>query len=155
MNKKITIALTLLPLALSAQIDSLKKSFSITGYAETYYAYDFNQPSDHNRPSFTYSFNRHNEVNLNFGMIKLQHETKNTRGALALMAGTYSNANLAAETGVLKNIYEAYIGVKISKKKDIWADMGVFSSHIGFESAIGKDCWSLTRSIVADYSPYY
>lgn len=28
-------------------------------------------------------------------------------------------------------------------------------SHIGFESAIGKDCWNLTRSILADNSPYY
>jgi hypothetical protein len=30
-----------------------------------------------------------------------------------------------------------------------------FASHIGFESAIGKDCWNLTRSILADNSPYY
>jgi hypothetical protein len=28
-------------------------------------------------------------------------------------------------------------------------------SHIGFESAIGKDCATLTRSILADNSPYY
>ena len=34
-------------------------------------------------------------------------------------------------------------------------DAGIFASHIGFESAIGKDCWSLTRSILADNSPYY
>nr|MCU0348528.1 porin [Saprospiraceae bacterium] len=28
-------------------------------------------------------------------------------------------------------------------------------SHIGFESAIGADCWTLTRSLVAENSPYY
>jgi len=28
-------------------------------------------------------------------------------------------------------------------------------SHIGFESAIGRDCWNLTRSMLADNSPYY
>ena len=28
-------------------------------------------------------------------------------------------------------------------------------SHIGFESAIGSDCWNLTRSILAENSPYY
>nr|WP_290930803.1 outer membrane beta-barrel protein [Haliscomenobacter sp.] len=28
-------------------------------------------------------------------------------------------------------------------------------SHIGFESAIGKDCWNLSRSILAENSPYY
>ena len=31
----------------------------------------------------------------------------------------------------------------------------MFASHIGFESAVGNDCWNLTRSIVADNSPYY
>lgn len=28
-------------------------------------------------------------------------------------------------------------------------------SHIGFESAISKDCWTLTRSILAENLPYY
>jgi len=56
---------------------------------------------------------------------------------------------------VLKNILEANAGVKIFKKKNLWIDAGVFSSHIGFESAIGKDCWNLTRSILADNSPYF
>ena len=32
---------------------------------------------------------------------------------------------------------------------------GIFTSHIGFESAVSKDCWTLTRSILADNSPYY
>jgi hypothetical protein len=71
------------------------------------------------------------------------------------MTGTYANANLAAEPGVLKNVYEANAGVKISSKKNLWIDAGIFSSHIGFESAIGKDCWTMTRSLVADNSPYY
>ena len=71
------------------------------------------------------------------------------------MTGTYANANLAAEPGVLKNIFEANVGAKISKNKTLWIDAGIFASHIGFESAIGKDCWTLTRSILADNSPYY
>ncbi len=33
--------------------------------------------------------------------------------------------------------------------------MGIFSSHIGFESAVSKDCWTLTRSILADNTPYF
>lgn len=137
------------------QTDSSKNSFSISGYIETYYAYDFGNPSDHNRPGFVYSHNRHNEVNLNLGFIKAAYTTEKVRAKLAIMAGTYANANLAAESGVLKNIFEANVGVKISKTKNLWIDGGVFASHIGFESAIGKDCWNLTRSILADNSPYY
>jgi hypothetical protein len=71
------------------------------------------------------------------------------------MAGTYSNANLAAESGVLKNLFEANGGYKIHQSKDLWVDAGVLPSHIGFESAIGKDSWTLTRSLAADNSPYY
>jgi hypothetical protein len=28
-------------------------------------------------------------------------------------------------------------------------------SHIGFESVISADCWTLTRSLLAENSPYY
>lgn len=138
-----------------AQVDTSASTLTVSGYAEVYYAYDFGQPSDHNRPGFIYSHNRHNEVNLNLGFIKAGYTTDRVRGNLAMAAGTYMNANYAAEPGVLKNIYEANMGFKISSEKNLWLDAGVFGSHIGFESAVSKDCWTLTRSILADNSPYY
>lgn len=137
------------------RIGQISKSLTISGYLETYYSYDFANPSNHVRQPFVYSFNRHNEFNLNLGLIKLAYATENVRANIALMAGTYSNDNLSAEPGVLKNIFEANTGFKISKKKNLWVDAGIFASHIGFESAIGKDCWNLTRSILADNSPYF
>lgn len=127
----------------------------LSGYVEAYYSYDFAQPSNHLRPSFFYSFNRHNEVNLNLGLIKARYADSKLRGNIGIMAGTYSQYNLANEPGLLKNVFEANAGVKISKKKNIWVDAGIMPSHIGFESAIGKDCSNLTRSILADNSPYY
>ncbi len=139
----------------NAQSDSTKYLFKISGYLETYYVYDFGNPADHNRPDFLYSFNRHNEVNLNFGFIQAEYDNDKVRGKLALMTGTYANANLAAEPGVLKNIFEANAGIKISKKKNLWIDAGIFASHIGFESAIGANCWNMTRSILAENSPYF
>lgn len=139
----------------SAQSDSSKVPLSFSGYVEVYYTYDFSMPLNHTRSSFIYAYNRNNEVNLNLGFLKAAYQKNNVRANLALATGTYMNANLAAESGVLKNIYEAYAGVKISRKKDLWVDAGIFASHIGFESAVGKDCWNLTRSILADNSPYY
>lgn len=136
-------------------IGEISKSLLISGYLETYYSYDFAEPDNHIRQPFLYSYNRSNEVNLNLGLIKLAYATENARANIGLMAGTYSNDNLAAEQGVFKNIYEANAGVKISKDKNLWIDAGIMPSHIGFESAIGKDCWNLTRSILAENSPYY
>jgi hypothetical protein len=130
---------------------------TISGYAETYYSYDFGTPANHERPSFFYSYNRHNEVNLNIGFVKANYTKDNIRGALGLMTGTYSQYNMAGEQGLLKNIFEADAGVKVfdNKKSIIWIDAGIMPSHIGFESAVGQDCWNLTRSILADNSPYY
>lgn len=155
MKKYITALLTMSSAISNAQTDSVKNQLIISGYIETYFANDFGQPADHQRPGFVYSFNRHNEVNLNLGFVKAAYQTELVRSNLAIMSGTYANANLAAESGVLKNIFEANAGVKISRSKNLWVDAGIFSSHIGFESAIGKDCWNLTRSMLADNSPYY
>jgi hypothetical protein len=132
-----------------------KSSVTFSGFLEAYYSYDFDNPGDHKRPFFLYSYNKHNEINLNLGYVKAAYSSDRVRGNLALMAGTYANANLAAESGVLKNIYEANGGIKISKDKDLWIDGGIFGSHIGFESAIGPSNWTLTRSILAENSPYY
>jgi hypothetical protein len=127
----------------------------VTGYLETYYGYDFNKPADNNRPGFIYSHNRHNEVNVNLAFIKANYDDGKIRANVALMAGTYANANLAAEPGVLKNVFEANAGVKLSKTANLWLDAGIFSSHIGFEGAVSKDCWVLTRNIASENTPYY
>lgn len=141
-------------MSLLAQTDSTAK-LTISGYIEAYYSYDFNQPANNDRPSFLYSHNRHNEFNVNLGFIKAAYTNERIRGNVALMVGTYANANLAAEPATLRNIFEANAGLKLSKTKNLWLDAGVFASHIGFESAVSKDCWTLTRSLMAENSPYY
>lgn len=157
MKRIIVSAASLVILVQASAQDSTqsKPALSISGYAEAYYLYDFNRPINNTRPGFVYSHNRTNEVNLNLGFIKAAYAAERVRANLALAAGTYMNANLAAEPGVLKNVFEANVGVKISKSSETWIDAGIMPSHIGIESAIGKDNWTVTRSIVADNSPYY
>lgn len=138
----------------NAQEES-KSPVTFSGYVDVYYSYDFGKPENHTKPGFIYSYNKSNEVNINLGMAKVNYTKENVRGNLALMAGTYAQYNTAAEQDLLRNIYEANVGVKISKDHNLWIDTGVMTSHIGFESAIGKDCMTLTRSILAENSPYY
>lgn len=134
---------------------SVKSPLTFSGYVEGYYSYDFGNPDNHNRPGFVYSHNRHNEASVNLALIKANYAKDNIRGNFGIMAGTYANANLAAEPETLKNVFEANVGVKVSKNQNLWIDAGIMPSHIGFESAIGKDCANVTRSILADNSPYY
>jgi hypothetical protein len=154
--KKFLMGLVLLINAnIFAQDSAVSNQLKFNAYLETYFTYDFNKPVSNNRPAFLYSHNRHKEFNLNLGFLKGSYNSSSVRANLAIATGTYINANYAAEPGVLKNIFEANAGVKISKKKNLWVDAGIFSSHIGFENAISKDCWTPTRSILAENSPYF
>ncbi|MEO9003745.1 MAG: porin [Ginsengibacter sp.] len=155
MKKIFLISILFSTMSSFAQTDSVPPKLTFSGYVEVYYTYDFGNPIDHNRPGFGYAFNRHNEITLDLGYIKAAYESKNVRANLALAAGTYMNANYAAEPGVLKNIYEADAGVKISNTKNVWIDAGIMPSHIGFESAVSKDCWTLTRTVLAENTPYF
>jgi hypothetical protein len=143
----------------AAQKDTATQSkanpLSFTGYAELYYSYDFHQPASNTRPSFLYNFNRHHEVNLNLAFVKAAYNKERVRANLAFAAGTYINANYAAEPATLKHVFEANIGYQLTRKGNWWLDLGIMPSHIGFESAVGKDNWTLTRSMVAENSPYF
>jgi hypothetical protein len=151
----ISAAILLAAITVKAQDSTKTNNLTISGYAEIYYGFDFNKPANNNRPGFVYSHNRHNEVNLNLGFVKANYDNGLIRANVALMVGTYTNANLAAEPGVLKNIFEANAGVKLSKTSNLWLDAGIFASHIGFEGAVSKDCWVLTRNIASENTPYY
>ncbi len=155
MLRLLLIFSSLLPVLVATAQDSSHRSLVFSGYTEIYYQYDLNKPPDGDRPGFVYSHNRHNEFNLNLGFVKVGYAAERARANLAFAAGTYVSANYAAEPGVLKNVFEANAGIKLSKKKNLWLDAGIFPSHIGFESAVSKDCWTQTRSILADNSPYF
>lgn len=141
-----------------AQTDSTwqhKPQLNISGFADVFYVYDFNQPQGTERQAFLFNHNRHNEFNLNLGLVKLNVEHSKYRANFALQTGTYANDNYAAEPVLLKNIFEANIGISLSKKNNLWLDAGVLPSHIGFESAISMDNMTLTRSLLAENSPYF
>ncbi len=139
---------------LFAQNDSIKK-LSFSGYGEIYYSYDFSNPTNQEKENFIYNHKLHNQLNSNLIVAKAKYFSKRMRANLGLMAGNYTQYNLKSEPAWAKYIYEANIGVKLSKNDNLWLDAGIMPSHIGFESAISADCWNLTRSILAENSPYY
>lgn len=151
----VAVLITATGLAQDTAKNENKAPVTFSGYAEAYYSYDLAKPKNNNRPAFMYSHNRSNEFNVNLAFVKANYTAERIRANIALGVGTYMNANYAAEPGVLKNIYEANVGYKLSSTKDLWFDVGIMPSHIGFESAISKDCWTITRSLMADNSPYY
>ncbi|MDP3244255.1 MAG: porin [bacterium] len=147
-----------IPLSSHAQKDTswrVAPVVQLSGLADIFYSYDFNQPSTKFRQPFFYHYNRHNRPDLNLGFLKFSVQHPKYRAHLAVQAGTYVADNYAAEPGLLKHLFEANAGVALNKKNSLWLDAGILSSHIGFETAVASDNWTLTRSLLAENSPYY
>lgn len=143
-------------LQVAAQKDSTaSKSWTLSGFCDFYYGATYNKPPEKSRPDFIYNHSRDREMSLNLLFAKAAYTSKMLRANVAIMTGTYAATNLAAEPGWARYIYEANAGTKLSAKHDLWLDLGIMPSHLGFESAKNTDCQALTRSMVAENSPYY
>jgi len=149
-----TLLLLLLTNFCFAQSDTIQ-ALNLSAYAEGYFSYDFSDPNNKEKPQFIYNHKRHNAIQVNLAFVKAQVNKKHVRGNVALMFGNYARYNLSEEPHWAQAIFEANVGVQLSQKNKIWLDAGIMPSHIGFESAIGAYCWTLTRSILAENSPYF
>ncbi len=132
----------------------------IGGYIDSYYGFDFNEPTSDRQ--YTTQALRSNEFNINLAYIEAKLQKEKVHGRLALQAGTSVYANYSGESrygsgsqlaDVMRHVQEAYAGYQVTK--NLWIDTGIFFSHIGSEGFISKDNWNYTRSLAADYSPYY
>lgn len=150
-----------IPLLLLGQTDTnqvgwkSKPEISLMGYVDAYYAYDFNTPSTGKRQNFIFNYNRHNEFNINLGLIQLEVEHEKYRAQLGFQTGTYPQDNYTPEQELMSNINSASVGISLDNKNKWWLDIGVFPSNLGFESALSIENWTLSRSLVAESSPYY
>lgn len=133
---------------------------SFGGFVDAAYAYDMNRPAGRDR-AFTTQPARHNEFNINLAFIEAKLSSGRVRGRLALQAGTSVQANYAGEPrqGVVSGpdlarlLQEAYGGYHVTNV--LWIDAGIFYSNSGMEGWTSRDSPAYTRSLVADFSPYY
>lgn len=137
--------------AFAQENNAFKLSFS--GFLETYYSYDFNTPNSEQKLPFMYNYNRHNEFNINIGLLRAKVEYDNAYAIVSLQSGTYVDDNYANETTKILN--EAYIGLFIDSAKKQTIEVGILPSYIGFETATTASNLTLTRSLLADNSPYF
>jgi hypothetical protein len=145
--------------AQNPQLDSATK-VSFGGYLDTYYAFDFNRPREHDR-AFTTQAARHNEFNVNLAFLEATLSGNRLRGRVAAQFGTSVQANYASEPrigtlsgpDVSRFLQEAVVGYELTPHT--WIDAGIFLSSFGSENWASRDNWTYTRSMVAENSPYY
>jgi hypothetical protein len=121
-------------------------------YGESYFQ---REAGADRRPDFIYSHHRNGTAAANIMLLQVQRLSDNTRINIGIMDGTYARANYAAEPRALRHLYEARLAWKPFDSGRTWLEAGVFPSHIGNESAIGMQSPTLSRSLMADNSPYY
>ena len=148
------------PAALHAQAADTVPRLTFGAFVDGYYAYDFGRPRSHDR-AFTTQAARHDEMNVNLVHVEARYASPSVRGRLALQAGTSVQFNYAGEPDALPAsqpnqlplVQEAVLGVAVSPS--LWIDGGIMLSHLGSESWISIDNPTYTRSLAAEFSPYY
>jgi hypothetical protein len=92
---------------------------------------------------------------LNLGALGVTRTWDRAHVRLAFQAGSSVVANYAGEPDPegVRMIEEAYVGVRPATA--LWIDAGIFSSAIGSEAWRSTDDPTYTRSLSADYTPYY
>ena len=133
---------------------------SFGGFIDTYYAWDLQRPATLDR-AYTTQPARHAEFNVNLAFLETKWTGPRYRGRLAVQWGTSVQANYAGEPRIGSTsgpsasqfLQEAVVGYQLGPT--LWLDAGVFLSHIGYEGWISRDNPTYTRSLIADFSPYY
>lgn len=149
-----------LPNPIRAQENDSTPRITFGAFVDGYYAYDFGRPASHDR-AFTTQAARHDEFNVNLAHVEARYASPTARGRIALQAGTSVQFNYAGEPDALAGsqpnhlplLQEATLGVAVAP--NLWIDGGIMLSHIGSEGWISLDNPTYTRSLAAEFSPYY
>ncbi len=144
---------SLAPFFTHAEPSLNRSTLQLNAYFESYYV-DARE-SRRQLPEQVYSYQQVNQPAINLAYVQASFAQPDIRGNLAFAGGTFMRANYAREPEGLDNLYQANVGIRLSEQQQIWLDVGVMPSHIGLETARGLDNWTLTRSMMADNSPYY
>ena len=133
---------------------------TVGGFVDGYLAWDAHRPATLDR-AYTTTAARHAEFNVNLAHLETRLAGPRVRGRVAVQFGTSVQANYAGEprVGTLSGpevsryLQEAYVGYRL--RDELWIDAGVYFAPFGQESWISRDNPVYTRSLIADFSPYY
>ncbi len=128
----------------------------VTAYSDVFYAYNFNRPNTSGLQVYGVNHHRQAQTNINLAVLglKMQSPTAQLTGNIQLQGGTYVNDNYADEPDYLRIFHRADIALWLKQNK--WKlEAGIMPSHIGFETAQHTDNFTLSRSLIAENSPYY
>ncbi len=142
-------------------------TFTLSGYLEGYYQWNFGQPGN-GITAFRGYDNRHNSLTLSNAVMSVQGELGPLSGILSLQTGSTGESYSLAEPSlagggganassseVWKHIQQANGQIKVPGKAAVKVSGGVFLSPIGPEGIAVKDNWNGSRSQLFFALPAY
>ena len=121
----------------------------LSGYLDTYVGIG---PRLAGSMPYMVSSARIGEVNVNLAALDLRYQSDRVRARVMPGWGTYMDANYAPGD---PRLVEASAGFRLKTRREVWVDAGILGSPFTNESAISKDHLMYTRSLAAEYVPYY
>lgn len=141
--------------------------FALGGYAETYFQYNTNEPSN-SITAFRGFDNRHDSFTLSNVALDASWDQDNVIGRLALQVGAAASSYYLAEptlpggggvnatsAELWKYVQQAYVGYKSTGDRAWVASAGVFLSPIGPEAIAVRDNWNWSHSNLFFGLPFY
>jgi hypothetical protein len=144
--------------------DPLKK-FTVSGYVETFYQYNFNRPGNGISNYRGYD-DRHNSLTIQNAVIDVGFRAKDLLARLALQVGRAPAVMYAEETRqdgsdgggetgpqLWRHLQRASVGWQASKI--VLIEAGLFTSSVNIESLPVKENWNWSRTHLAVRMPNY
>jgi hypothetical protein len=137
-----------------SQLQDTVKKEELHFFCEGYFAWSTTEVRN-KQEDFYYNHPTLNSPGINFTSIQYHLEKKRWGLDVGIQDGRYVQANYATQPLINRLISQAQVHYHPFKKQDLSFQVGIFPSHIGFESAWNSDNLTLTRSLLAENSPYY
>ena len=129
------------------------KLVSITGSADVYYRYNFNNPKESPYNNFTSFTNSQNSFELNMASVKFEHSSKKVDMVADLGFGERAEEFSYNDTGskvAIKQLYMSYSPSPIIK-----LTLGSWATHIGYELVDAYMNRNYSMSYMFSYGPFF
>lgn len=143
-------------------------TYAFGGWAEAYYGYNFNQPSNGITDLRGFD-NRHSSFNLSNVVLDAQWDWEGVNGRISLQWGSTGATYYLAETAtpvlgsgvgsqsisIWQFVQQAYVGYRIPIGSGLNVQAGLFLSPIGVEAMAVRDNYLYSRSDLFYGFPFY
>lgn len=138
---------------LNAQDSTKASSFKVSGFADIYYRYDFNNPGSKPYNNLTSFTNSHNSFEL--GMASIKGEQTIGKAGLVADIGFGKRAdefsyNDGGSSVAIKQLYVTY-----APSQKVKLSLGTWATHIGYELADANLNRNYSMSYMFSYGPFF